>query len=100
MPDVHEQFSEATDLAELGRYDEVLTLFLALLKTDSNNATIWNNIGIIQFRQGNYREAVNAFGQAADTDPAYTQAWFNRSLALVHLGKETEALRALERFLR
>jgi tetratricopeptide (TPR) repeat protein len=99
MPDVHEQFSEAADCAELGRYDEALALFLALIKTDSNNAIIWNNIGIIRFRQGNYREAVNAFGQAADINPAGTGALFNKSLALIHLGKETEALHALDKVL-
>lgn len=99
MPDAHEQFSEAADLAELGRYEEALGLLRALLKPDSNNATIWNTIGIIKFRQGDYRDAVNAFGQAADIDPACTDALFNKSLALVHLGKETEALRALDKVL-
>jgi tetratricopeptide (TPR) repeat protein len=66
------------------------------LKTDSNNATVWNNIGIIRFRQGKYHDAVNAFGQAMDNDPEFTNAWFNKSLALVHLEKDTEALCALE----
>jgi len=70
MPYVPEQFSEAADLALLGRYEEALALFWAFFKTDSNNAAIWNNIGIIRFRQGDYRDAVNAFGQAADIDPA------------------------------
>jgi len=100
MPDAPDLFSEATELAEQGLLDEALTLFQALLKTDSNNATLWNNIGIIQFRQGEYREAVNAFGQATDTDPEFTNAWFNKSLALVHLGKDTEVLRALDKVLK
>jgi len=52
MPDSQDQFTQATELVELGRLDEALALFQALLKTDSNNAAIWNNIGIIQFRQG------------------------------------------------
>jgi tetratricopeptide (TPR) repeat protein len=99
MQDVREQFSEAADLAELGRYDEALALFLALIKTDANNADIWNTIGIIKFRQGYFRDAVNAFGQATDIDPNYSSAWFNRSLAFLHLGKETEALRALDKVL-
>ena len=100
MSDVPDLFSEANELVELGWLDEVLTLFQALLKTDSNNATLWNNIGIIRFRQGEYREALNAFGQATDTDPEFTNAWFNKSLALVHLGKETESLRALDKVLK
>ena len=59
MPDARDLFSEATELVELGRLDEALALFQALLKTDSNNATLWNNIGIILFRQEKYRDAVN-----------------------------------------
>jgi tetratricopeptide (TPR) repeat protein len=100
MPDVRDVFTQATDLVELSRLDEALTPIQALLKTDSNNATIWNNLGIILFRQGKYREAVNAFGQATDTDPEFTNAWFNKSLALVNLEKDTEALRALDKVLK
>ncbi|MCX6692752.1 MAG: hypothetical protein NTW33_12075 [Methanoregula sp.] len=49
MPDARDLFSEANELVEPGRLDEALTLFPALLKTDSNNATLWNNVGIIRF---------------------------------------------------
>jgi tetratricopeptide (TPR) repeat protein len=100
MSDVRDLFSEATELAEQGQLDEALALFQALLKTDSNNATVWNNVGIILFRQGKYREAVNSFGQATDVDPEFTNAWFNKSLALVNLEKDTEALRALDKVLK
>jgi tetratricopeptide (TPR) repeat protein len=100
MPDSRDLFNDATELAELGRLDEALTLFQSLIRTDPNNATIWNNIGIIQFRQGKYLDAVNAFGQAADIDPQFTNALFNKSLALVHLGKDTEALKALDKVLK
>lgn len=100
MPDAPDLFSEAIELAEGGLLDDALALFQTLLKTDSNNATIWNNIGIIRFRQGEYRDAVNAFGQATDTDPEFTNAWFNKSLALVNLEKDTEALRALDKVIK
>ena len=100
MPDDRDLLIQATDLMDLGRLEEALAIFQTLLKTDSNNAIIWNSIGIIKFRQGEYREAANAFGQAADINPEFTSAWFNKSLALVHLGKETEALRALDKVLK
>ena len=61
MPDARDLFSEATELVELGRLDEALALFQTIVKTDSNNTTVWNNIGIIRLRQGKYREALNAF---------------------------------------
>jgi len=100
MPDARDLSNRAVELAESGQYEEALALFQTLLKTDSNNATIWNNIGLIRFRNCEYRDAVNAFGQATDTDPEFTNAWFNKSLALVHLGKDTEALRALDKVLK
>jgi tetratricopeptide (TPR) repeat protein len=99
MPDAGDLFNDATELAEQGQLNEALALFQTLIRTDSNNATIWNNIGIILFRQEKYRDAVNAFGQATDIDPQFTNAWFNKSLALVHLGKDTEALKALDKVL-
>lgn len=100
MPDIPDLFSEASILAEQGLLDEALAIFQVLLKTDSNNSLIWNNIGIIQFRQEKYRDAVNAFGQATDINPEFTNAWFNKSLALFHLGKDTGALRALDKVLK
>ena len=100
MPDAFDLFNKATELAEQGQLDEALALFQALLKTDSNNATIWNNIGIIQFRQGKYLAAVNAFGQAADINPQFTNALFNKSLSLVNLGRDIEALRTLDKVLK
>lgn len=88
------------ELIELSLLDAALTLFQTLLKTDSNNATLWNNIGIIRFRRCEYGDAMNAFGQTADIDPKFTNAWFNKSLAFVHLGKETESLHALDKVLK
>ena len=49
MPDAHDLFSEANELVELGQLDGALTLFQALLKTDSNNSAVWTNTGIIRF---------------------------------------------------
>ena len=100
MPDAFDLFNKATELAEQDQLDEALTIFQALLKSDSNNASIWNNIGIIQFRQEKYLDAVNAFGQAVDIDPHFTNALFNKSLALVNLGKDIEALKALDNVLK
>ena len=100
MPDTFDLFNKATEFAEQGQLDEALALLQALIRTDLNNAAIWNNIGLLQFRQGKYLDAVNAFGQATDIDPHFTNAWFNKSLALLYLGKDTEALRALDKVLK
>ena len=39
---------------------------------------------------------MNAFGQATDTDRIHKR-WFNKSLGLVHIGKDTKALRVLDK---
>ena len=31
--------------------------------------------------------------QAADIDPEFTEAWFNKGMALMHMGKYLEAIR-------
>ena len=43
---------------------------------------------------------MNAFGQATDIDPEFTNAWSNKSLALVNLGKDIDALRALDKAIK
>jgi len=55
MPDARDLFTRANELVKHGLLDEALALFPALLKTDSNNATLWNNVGIIRFWQGECR---------------------------------------------
>jgi len=51
MPDSRDLFKPATDFVKLGQLDEVFAIFQTLLKTDSNNAIVWNHIGIIRFRR-------------------------------------------------
>ena len=100
MLDAFDLFNKATELVEQYQLDEALAIFRTLIRIDSNNATIWNNIGIIRFRQEKYLDAVNAFGQAADIDPHFINALFNKSLALVNLGKDIEALKVLDKVLK
>lgn len=99
MPDDRDMVIRANDYIECGQLEEALAILQALLKTDANNAPLWNRVGILRFRQGRYREALLAFDQATAIDPAFTHAWFNKSLVLLFLGKEHEALRALDKVL-
>jgi len=49
---------------------------------------------------GRYQDALNSFAQAADIDPEFTEAWFNKGLALMHMGKYLEAIRAFNKVLK
>lgn len=47
-----------------------------------------------------YQDALNAFAQAADIDPEFTEAWYNKGMALMNLQKYHEAIRAFDKVLK
>jgi len=47
-----------------------------------------------------YQDALNSFAQAADIDPEFTEAWFNKGMALMCSGKYLEAIRAFNKVLK
>jgi len=100
MPTTPDLIRQATGLAEMGMHKETLALLRTAIRQDSNNANLWYNLGVTLTTLGNYRDSVNAFGQAADIDPRFMDAWFNKGMALAHLDKNIEALMAFERVLR
>ncbi|MGD1004536.1 MAG: tetratricopeptide repeat protein [Methanoregulaceae archaeon] len=97
MTKTQDLFKNATELAEHGHTIEALAIFQALLRTDSKNASLWNNIGIIRFRHGENREALNALGQATDIKPEFREALrtLDKVLKLNPRDKEAQSQRAL-----
>ena len=49
---------------------------------------------------GRYQDALNSFAQAADIDPEFTEAWYNKGLSLMYMGKYLEAIRAFNKLLK
>jgi tetratricopeptide (TPR) repeat protein len=49
---------------------------------------------------GRYQDALNSFAQAADIDPEFTEAWYNKGLALMYQQKYLEAIRAFNKLLK
>ncbi|MEI7649892.1 MAG: tetratricopeptide repeat protein [Methanomicrobiales archaeon] len=47
-----------------------------------------------------YQDALNSFAQAADIDPEFTEAWFNKGMVLMCSGKYLEAIRAFNKLLK
>lgn len=45
------------------------------------------------------KDALNAFAHAADIDPELTEAWYNKGMALIELGKYLEAIRVFDKVL-
>ena len=45
------------------------------------------------FKMGRYLDARNSFAQAADIDPGFAEAWYNKGIALMNLRKYLDAIR-------
>ena len=44
-----------------------------------------------------YQDARNLFAQAADIDPGFAEAWYNKGIVLMTLGKYLEAIRTFDK---
>ena len=49
---------------------------------------------------GRNQDSLNSFAQAADIDPDFTEAWYNKGMALMEFGKYLEAIRAFDTLLK
>ncbi len=95
---VQRGLAEAVQLHAAGRYDDALKAMAAagVLKTASGQ----NIAGDIHLKQGNPREALKAFDNAARLAPTAAEPHANRGAALLELGRLDEALAAEDRALR
>lgn len=78
MPDVRELSDQALELAGSGQYEKAPELVHTAIKLDANNPNLWYHPGIILSKMGRYLDARNSFAQAADIDPAFAEAWYNK----------------------
>jgi tetratricopeptide (TPR) repeat protein len=54
-------------------------------------------LGILSARSGSLDEAAEAFGRAAQANPTFLKAYFNRGVALTSLSRHEEALACYDR---
>lgn len=79
-------------LWQMDRNDEALTAYQKALKLDSENAIVYNNMGVIYLDE--MFDAVKAsvmFDKALSHNPNYTLACFNKGRSLELLGNTTDA---------
>lgn len=56
-----------------------------------NEANTWKLQGNINYKQGNYKEALFFYDKGLEADPENTDIWNNKGMALVKLGRIDEA---------
>jgi spermidine synthase len=74
-----------------GKFREAVAIYSRALKFDDNAPRAHNGLGLVYFRQGDYRSALRHFDTAVEQYPKQAQIRFNRTLALLKLKRLEEA---------
>lgn len=80
-------------LESLGRYDESIADYQAVLKVSPNDPSAWNNLGNSTALTGDYQRAVEYYGKAASLAPGFAFAAANKALAMYQLGQVDQSMR-------
>jgi tetratricopeptide (TPR) repeat protein len=84
--------------AQLGRRDEAIADSRALVEAHPDrSAADWFNLAYLLGEAMQLTEAEVAFRRAVQLDPKFDRAWYGLGLTLIRLGRNDEALAALER---
>jgi tetratricopeptide (TPR) repeat protein len=83
-----------------GEMDRALTLAKKAHQLDPSNAGLSDTLGWIQYRMGNYPDALEALGEAAKRDPENAYFHYHLGMAQSRSGRDKEALSNLQGALR
>ncbi len=89
--DVHAQFD---------RLEETKTLFIEILKYDSDTPNPFNTLGVNLRKHGDYPGAIHAYKQALELTPNDENIYFNMAKAFYFMGRLEEASDAVDMSLK
>ena len=72
-------------------WQDSLTLWCSAVAVDEDNPQAHNSAGLAFKQQERYEKALEHFNAAIQINPAYIQAWHNRSVVLALVGRYDEA---------
>lgn len=91
-------FAAATAAFEAGDYRQALSLFETARANGNDSPALHYNIGVCQYRVGDYAQAAETFARVRDRFPQFAAvADYNRGLALSALDERDAARNAFER---
>jgi tetratricopeptide (TPR) repeat protein len=83
-------------LARLGNYDEAMTSYQKALQINPGLTPIWLNLGILHYRASQFVKTVETLEKFLASQPGHVQARQLSGLALLELGRDEQAIAALE----
>lgn len=89
---------KARVLSHLGRPDEALICYDRALAINPLAPSIWSNKGaLLADHLKRWEDAISCYDHTIRIDPHYAEAHLNKAVALVHIGRDYEALDCFER---
>ncbi len=87
-------YNRAYTLNELGRIDEAIAGYEAILVTDSLNSGVLDNLGLIYYEQEDYQGAVPYFKRAVKVEPTEATYYDHLGNSYFHMMRYTDAISA------
>jgi len=87
-------------LEALGRFDEAIADYKAVLAVAPNDPAAWNNLGNATAGAGDWAAAEPFYARATELAPQFSFAFANRAVALYQSGKDNVAIKELRSLLR
>jgi tetratricopeptide (TPR) repeat protein len=89
--------SEGVDLTEAGKMGEARDKLKEALVFEPRNATVLNNLGLVELQCENYNEAIEYFNKSlAETDSSYLNSAVNMGLTFYYMKKYDECVKISE----
>jgi tetratricopeptide (TPR) repeat protein len=92
----HAHNNRGLTLKDLGKFDEALKSYSKAIQLDKDYAEPHNNIGNIYADQKRVDLALEQYNKAIEINPKYANAYWNKSLLLLMMGKYQEGWKLYE----
>lgn len=94
--EVEKIYREGVSLIFEDKLDEAKAKFEEVLKLKPNLARAFRQIGIIETKKNNYKDAVENFQKAMQNNKQYTSAYTNIAELFIKIDKKDEAIKVLQ----
>jgi tetratricopeptide (TPR) repeat protein len=93
------QYLKAKIMVIKSEYKSAADIFKQLEESGISSAPLYNDIGVTYFDLGKVEESVGYFQKALNKVPEFREAYYNLILAFQKLGRRTEAINLLKKYL-
>lgn len=88
---------KANALISLGNPDDAISTYDCLTKLEPEDPDEWNSYGVLLYRGGRKKEAIQAFGKALEIDDSIDVYLYNTAIVNTDSNNTTDALKHIER---